>query len=355
MSFFSLKSKISVGVDIGTTTIKIVELEKTDQGITLANYGILESLGRGNQLNHVLQTSNSNLLDTELIEYLQILKKKIKLRTNKVHLSLPAFMAFTTLLELPKMGEGGTASEVAAHAEKHIPLPITAVSLDWIKVGERKYEDGKKTQQIFLVSIPNEKLANYSEIFNKAGFEIESFEIENIAAARALTKNSEKNNLIIDIGGRSTAITVARGGVTMFSGQTDFASGSLTHALSKALTISPLRAEKMKRTAPIVDNPGGHELSTALLPIIDVIIKESARIKEGFEKNYNQKIEMVSLTGGGSQMPGLAEYINKQFGLPVIKNNGLQALIYPEKLKTINPSLGANLTVATGLALKGME
>lgn len=355
MSLFHKKPHVSAGLDIGTNTIKIVELERKDEGPTLSNYGILESLGKTNQTSHVLQTRSSNLLEAELTEYIRVLKEKIKLRTNKVHLSLPAFMAFTTLLELPKMGQGSTGKEVLARAEKHIPLPITAVSLDWIKVGERVYPDGKKTQQIYLASIPNERLENYTGILNRAGLEVASFEVENVSAARALTKNIDKNHLIIDIGGRSTAITAAKNGIPMFSGQTDFASGSLTQALAKALTISPVRAEKMKRTAPIVDNPGGHELSTALLPIVDVIIKESARIQEGFEKSYNQKIEIISLGGSGSQMPGFAEYINKQMGLPVIKNNGLQAIHYSEILKTIKPSLGAGLTVAAGLALKGIE
>jgi len=352
MNFFSKKQKIGVGIDIGTTTVKAVQLEKSQNQIFLTNYAILESLGKTNQMTHVLQTSSSNLLDSELVEYLHTLKEKVKFKTNRVHVSLPGFSAFTTLLEIPKMSQGGTTEAVTSHAEQYIPLPLTTVNLDWIKVGEGENAEGKKVQYIFLVSIPNEKIETYTQIFHKAGFIVESIEVENISAARALTYGDTKAQLIIDIGGRSTNITAAKNGVAMFSGQTDFASNSLTQSLSKALTISPIRAEKMKRLANIVDNPGSHELSTALIPIIDVILKESDRIKQGFERIYKEKIALVSLTGAGSQMPGFPQYIYKKLGVGVVHNNGLQAISVSDKLRTIKPPIATTLTIATGLALK---
>lgn len=357
MSLFSHShsSSVSLGIDIGTTNIKAAELSATGKdSFQLSNYAILETAGNLDHVNNALQSSSLKPLESDLVSYLQLLQREAKFKTNKVTVSLPAFTAFTTLLEMPEMGSKETVQSLTTEAKHYIPIPISTATLDWIKVGEKIYPDGSKKQLIFLVSIPNEKIETYHDIFAKAGLQLEAYEIENMSSVRALTWKLATPHLIIDIGGRSTALSVGTQGLLKYSGQTDFSSGSMTQALATALNVSARRADVLKRQTQIVGQGGNHELSTILIPIIDVIINEANRIKSGFESSYAQKVEGVIIAGSGANMPGFDSYLAKQFGLPVTTANPLGPLAFPPEITSFSKELSATLTVAIGLALKNL-
>ncbi len=347
------QSEFSLGIDIGTTTIKAAELATNGAGaFTLTNYAMLEVAGHLEHINNALQSSSLRPLESDLTSYLATMKKHAGFKTNHVRASLPSFVALTTLMEVPLMSSGETSRSLTTQVKDYIPLPISQVTLDWIKVGEKTYPDGTKKQQIFLVSIPNEKIESYTGIFGEAGFILDGFEVEHLSVARALTLQSEQPVLIIDIGGRSTTFTVARKGVALFAGQTDFSSNSLTQALATALNISPRRADTLKRQTTIVGGGGSHELSTILVPIIDVILNEAGRARSGFEAAFGGKVSSIMLAGAGGTMPGFDAYLTSQMGLPVIVANPLQNCAYPPEIAAFSKPLGATLAVAMGLALK---
>jgi type IV pilus assembly protein PilM len=347
------QGEVSLGIDIGTTTIKAAEI--TAQGsrvYTLSNYAMLEVAGHLEHINNALQGSSLRPLESDLTTYLTAIKRQANFKTNHVRASLPSFVAFTTLLEIPLMSNSDTSRSLTTQVKDYIPLPISQVTLDWIKIGEKTYPDGTKKQQIFLVSVPNEKIESYTTIFGDAGFILDGFEVEHLSLARSLTLQAEQPVLIIDIGGRSTTFTVARKGVALFAGQTDFSSNSLTQALATALNISPRRADTLKRQTTIVGGGGSHELSTILVPIIDVILNEAGRARSGFETAFGEKISSVMLAGAGGTMPGFDTYLTSQLGLPVVVADPLQNCAYPPEIAAFSKPLGATLAVALGLALK---
>ncbi len=352
MGLFNRSSNISVGVDIGTTSIKAVELSRIQGGIMLSNYCQIENTGYLERFNNSLQSSNLKPLESDLISYLTVLRQKGGLKTNRVSASIPAFVPLTTLLELPMMSSHDTLNSIPEAAKNYIPLPISTVTLRYIKVGEKTYPDGTKKQQVFLISIPNERIESYHRIFSQAGLELQDIEIEQESISRALTGFNSEPTLIIDIGGRSTAISVAEKGVLEYAAQTDFSSGSLTQALANALNISERRADQLKRQTLIIGKGGDHELSTIMIPIIDVIISEAQRVKTGFEKGYNRSIKKVLLAGSGANMPGFESYLAQQMQLAVSTGNALKSVSYPPELEPIAPLLGSTLAVAIGLALK---
>ncbi len=347
---------VALGIDIGTTTIKAAELTSNGKGAySLSNYALLEVAGHLEHFNNALQSSSLRPLDSDLISYLSIIKEKGHFKTNHVIASLPSFTAFTTVIEVPLMSSGETNRSLSTQAKDYIPVPITQVTLDWIKIGEKSYPDGSRKQQIFLVSIPNEKIESYNSIFGQAGFILDGFEVEHLSVARALTLTAEKPTLIIDIGGRSTTFTVAKKGVVMFAGQTDFSSGSLTQALSTALNISPRRADTLKKQTTIVGGGGSHELSTIMVPIIDVILNEAGRTRTGFEAAFGEPVVGTILAGSGANMPGFATYLATQLNLPVTLANTLTSIGYPPEISAFGPELGTTLAVSIGLALKKLR
>src|SRR3989338_2588840 len=134
MSFFKTTGTY-LGFDIGTTTVKAVELKGSAKGVvTMVNYGLLEVSGYLERFNSALQTSNLKLLDTDIVRYIRILIEKMKPKTDRVIAALPAFSAFTTLLDLPVMSDHEIAQSIAFQAKNYVPLPISSVTIDWIKV-----------------------------------------------------------------------------------------------------------------------------------------------------------------------------------------------------------------------------
>ncbi len=357
MSLFGLQSENDfLGVDIGTTTIKAAELNVSAKGnATLVNYAMLETTGYLERFNSSLQTSSLKLLDNDIIHYLKILVDKLNPKTRKVTASLPSFSAFTTLLELPVMSDREISQSISYQAKNYIPLPISSVTIDWVKVGEKVMPDGSKKQQVFLISVPNEQVEKYTYIFKQAGLSLQALEIESMSSARALTAGIEKPMLIIDIGGRSTAIAVAQAGALKFAGQTDFASGSLTQALSTALNIGSRRAEDLKRQSIFLGGGGERELSTIMLPIVDVIINEAKRIIASFENGYQDKVAGVLLCGSGANMHGLDAYIASQIGLPTKIASPFDSISCVPEIQPLTKSLGPTLTVAIGLCLKNFR
>jgi len=354
MSFFKpfASRKAIVGVDIGTTSIKIAEMEKVDEKVRLITYGLLEDNIYLERFNEALQTSNLKLSEDKATRYLSTLLSRVHMSAETVIASIPSFLVFSTLIELPSTSDSEIKRVMELQAKQYIPLPLSAVTLDWLKIGERDGATSQKKSQILLVAIPNEQIERYHKIFSVLGLKLRSVEAEGMSLARSITLNNKDTSIIIDIGSRSSSFSVARGGFFMMGGQTDFSGGSLTQSIAKGLTISQRRAEDLKRERGLKGYGGQHELSTLMTPMLDVIISEAKRIISSFENAYGDKITRVLISGGGANLLGIEDYFNRYFGLPAKRVNPFLGLQYDSSLEPMVKSTGPLLSVALGLGMK---
>lgn len=351
LSIFSGESYL--GVDIGTASIKAVELGKSKGKPHLKNYGILESGGHLERINNAIQTSGLKLVDRQTAEMLKRLLDEMKPRSKNVVASLPAFSAFTSLIEIPVMSQEETAQAMQYQAKTFVPMPLTDVTIDWIPVGEFQDEKGVKKQQVFLISVPNEQIEKYTNIFKTVGLSLKFLEVETMSLARVLTTKDAINSIIIDIGARSTSICVASRGAIKYSAQTDFAGSSITQAITNGLGLGIKRAEDLKRQRGLSGTGGEYELSTLMLPYVDVILNEVRRVRDTYERAYNDRIERVILSGGGANLLGLESYVSGQMGnLPTIKANPFDGIAYPPEFSPFSKTLGPPLAVALGLSMR---
>jgi type IV pilus assembly protein PilM len=288
--------------------------------------------------------------------YLKLLLKKIKPNSSEAIASLSSFAVFSTLIELPLMSNEDTVRAMNFQIKQFLPIPISSVTLDWLKVSEKTDEDGSRRQQIFLTAIPTNYINNYKNIFSKAGLKLLALEVEGMSLARSLTSNSPEATLIIDIGSRSTAMIVAENGLLNFSGQTDFGGSSLTQSLATAFNIAPKRAEMLKKQRGLtgLENFAEKELSTQLLTMLDVILNEVQRFKNNYQNNYRQIIDSIVLSGGGANLLGIEKYFSQEVGLPSKKADSLAPVDCPVSLDLLRNELGPLLAVAIGLAMKGL-
>jgi len=360
MAFFDfLKSPSSssyLGIDIGTTSIKVAELEKGKSAPRLLNYGMLETESALLRANTALQTSSLKLFDKDTVEFLKMLVAEMKPKTTNVIASLPLFSAFTTMLTLPDMDPKDLDQAVQFQARQYIPLPISEVALDWSKVGEAEDERGAKVNQILLISVPQEQIKKYQNIFQSAGLVLKALEVESLSLLRSVVGNDPTPTMLVDIGSLTTDILIVDGGNLKYSGQTDFSGSSLTQALATSLNINPLRAEELKRERGIIGTGPNYELSTIMLPFLDAIISEVRRAEFTYKNQFPlaKPIERMILTGGGANLLGIEKYFKDQFQRTVVRGTPLSKLEYPPILEPLGQELNSFLAVAIGLGLKNL-
>ena len=343
-----------LGVDIGTTSIKIAEIHQGKQLPEVLNYGILESSGYLTRANQVLQASTLKIFEAEAAELLRLVVGEMKTKTNEAIASLPVFSAFMTVLDFPEMNPGELEKSMTFQAKQYIPMPLSEVAIDWLKVGEFKDEKGFKHQQILLISVPQEHIKKYQRIFKLAGLRLRALEIESLSLARIFGGRDPTPTIVVDIGSRSTNIVFLEGGQLKFNIQSDFAGASLTQALSSSLGINPIRAEELKKERGVAGTGPNYELSTIMLPFLDVIINEVRKARYTYESQFRgaPKIERIVLSGGSANLLGIDKYFAREFGMPIVKAAPFVKFEYPPAMEPLVPELNPTMSVALGLVLR---
>ncbi len=343
-----------LGVDIGTTSIKVVEVKPGKQLPEVVNYGFLDSGGQLSRANQALQTSTLKLFEKEAAELLKLLVGEMKTKSTDAFASLPTFSVFMTVLDFPEMKAGEIERSMVFQAKQYIPSPISEVALDWMKVGEYKDDKGFTHQQILLISVPQESIKKYQTIFRLAGLNLKALEIESLSLTRIFGGTDLSPAIVADIGSRSTNIIFLDKGQLKFNKQSDFAGASLTQALSESLGINSLRAEELKKERGVAGTGPNYELSTIMMPLLDAIINEIKKARYSYGEQFPgaAKAERLIISGGSANLIGVEKYFEREFGLPVIKANPFAKFEYPPAIDSMVPELNPIMSVALGLTLR---
>ncbi|MFA5042138.1 MAG: pilus assembly protein PilM [Candidatus Paceibacterota bacterium] len=347
-----LGKKLLLGIDIGTTSIKIVELRKANSKVELTNYGILEKFGHLERINDAIQTSSFKLLEESTALLLKKTMEDVKPKTGEAYLSLPSFSGFISTLELPEMTERELVKAIKFQAGQYIPMPLNDVTLDW-QIIERI--NGKMT--IVLMAVPTEAIKRYINIAQALKIELKGLELENVAVCRLFGKKETGPAVLVDIGGRSTCLSVMDQGALRMSYNIDTAGGDLTQVIASGLGINPFRAEELKRSYGLkIQSQGDVKIINLLTPLLDVIKREIEKISGNYYLRTKRKVEKIIFTGGGANLGGLEEYYYQQLGLPILKGDPFAwgLISYNPNLAPIIKEVGTSLSSACAVVLKNI-
>ena len=342
-----------LGVDIGTTSIKVVEVRAGKQKPQVTNYGFLESSGYLSRANQALQTSGLKIFEADATELLKAIVKSMGTTAKSAVASLPPFVVFTTILDFPSMDPKELSKAMVFQAKQYVPMPLSEVALDWIKVAEYTDDQGFTHQKILLISVPQEQIKKYQRMFKAAGLSLVALEIESLSIARIFGADPTPT-VVIDIGSRSTNVVFLDQGKLAWSSQSDLASASLTQALATSLGINPLRAEELKKERGVVGTGPNYELSTIMVPFLDAIISEVKKAQFIYAQQFPMahKAERIVLSGGGANLLGIEKYFEREFSLPIVKATPFLQFEYPPEISPFLPELEPVMSVALGLGMK---
>lgn len=371
MGLFGKKDSY-VGVDIGTSGIKVVEIGNDQGKPRLVTYGYLD------EPINVLRSDTAEAV-AKAVKIIKEIFKQAKVGSNRVVSALPSFTVFSAIISLPNMSRKEMVSAVRWEAKKFVPMPIEEMILDWKILEEKKGEEAKpesppaekktggqgqpsaKSLNILLTAAPRNLVQRYLAIYKELGVKLIGLETEAFALERSLIGHDKSAVMIVDIGGLNTNVCVMRDSIPLLNRSIDVGGETITRTIANSLNVELERAEQFKRDFGMssTDESGGQQqIPKTIEFVISSIINE---IKYCFSLYHNQSlgptdvnkaIEKVILTGGSAFLPSLPEYLSKVLNMRVYIGDPWARVSHPEELKPVLAELGPKLSVAIGLAMR---
>lgn len=350
---FQRKEKVSLGVDIGATSIKIVELERIQNRFTLKNYATI------NVKQDLIRAGTPGLINPQTGTILAEIFKRLNVRSKKINVAVPSFSALITAMEIPALEESEIDSLISVEAPKYIPIPLKEVVYGWQLIPLKATDETKAglkngMSKILLVALMNDVSKKYEEVLSSADFHVNCIEVDSFSIKRALVGNDPGTYLILDVGEKISNIIITYNGSVAISRNIDVAGSRITEVIARSMNVTMEKADQLKMTSGLgIDQQFGSDIIGSAL---HAILTETKKAIELFYQSYpGEAVAGVILNGGTSMMPGFKDYIEKGLSLKTIIGNPWARISYPPNLQSTLMSYGTFFSVAIGLALLGFE
>ncbi len=334
-----------VGIDIGSKTIKIVELEKAGTGHNLLASGIVGVTG----------TPIDKLVDEkEIAVFAQIIKKLHKeagISTRDVAISLPESSCFTRTIKYPLLTDTEIASAIKWESEQYIPIPVEEAVIQH-SVLSRVETGANLGVTVLLVAAPKTVVQKYVGVIEAAGLSTIVVETELIALTRALAP-VDKTVMLVDFGAASTDIAIADHGLLSFSRSIAIAGETFTRSVSQKLGMNEIQAEEYKKTYGFRSNQLEGKIKGALDPVLSMVIDEIKKAIHYYQtEEKGEAPNSIIISGGSSGMPEIINSLTSLLGIEVSIANPFAKISMEkatlDKLAPYSPLY----SVAIGLALR---
>ncbi len=352
-----------IGVDIGTSAVKVVQLRREKGRVVLETYGAI-ALGpyAGVEIGRA-----TSLPAEKIAEALKDVIREANVTTTDSAIAIPYSSSLVSIIKLPSTVEKQLATVVPIEARKYIPVPINEVLLDWFVVNDgKKSADGKL--DVLMVAIHNDTIAKFRSIGSEATLVPGFFEIEVFSAVRASLDHGLAPVAVIDMGAATTKFYIVERGLIRESHIINHGSQDLTLNASRALSITIAQAEERKRkyglsgegpaTAPGASLPAGQagaDLKRSFELSLSPMISELTRTVSSWETRTGQTLSSLVLTGGGATLRGLREFMQSKVTTPIRLSDPFGKTQAPAFLEAILKDAGPEFSVAVGLALRRLQ
>ncbi|MCG2809652.1 MAG: pilus assembly protein PilM, partial [Candidatus Portnoybacteria bacterium] len=289
---FKKKPKSFLGIDVGASAVKLVELGKEKGRFKLINYAIAPL---SDYLKKVGSQSDSELLNADSGEIAEVIKeaiKEAKITARDAYFSIPAYSSFSTLIDFPNMPEKEIAAAVPLEARKHIPVPVSELVLDWNVMDLPGKQSGR---QAMVIAAPKKVIDTYNQISKLAGLISRGMEEETFSLGRALVGNDKSVMVLVDVGARSINIGIVDGGYIRVVHDLEMGGVKVTQAIAQQMNLDLEKAENLKKEMSGEGLPrrsqteAGEQLSRLKgvgYSTLGAIIVEIRKIIEAYQSKY---------------------------------------------------------------------
>ena len=354
LDVFRTKSPSLIGVDISSTSIKLVELSDAGNGAYRLERYAVETLPKDT-------VADGNIANLDQVsEALRRAFKRLGSHNRKIALALPAAMVITKKIIVPS-GQKEEELELAVEAEanQYIPFALDEVNLDFQVLGPSP--TNPEEVEILIAASRKEKVEDRVAIAEAAGMKPLVMDVESYATQEAFrliaptlpVSGRDQNIALVDIGAHVTHFYVLRNDQFLFSRDQAFGGNQLTHDIQRAFNLSPEEAESAKKNQGLPENYD----ADVLQPFMETLALEITRALQFFftSTSYSQ-VDHIVLAGGGALLPGLDELVAKRAGVATVVANPFGSMATSDRIRPRQLAQDAPLLlIATGLALRSFE
>lgn len=336
-----------LGIDIGKSTVKIACISGYNSKI------VLEMLGESRIPKFENIEDNNDKFLNEVGNIIKKMLNDLKIKNKQAVVSLPENEVISRLVRLPPLKDSEIMDALKFEAETFIPFPLEEVAIDY-EIIER---DDNSKLTVFVIAARNELINSYIKLFKSIGIELLALESPAISLRRVLQLNMPmvERVVVVDIGEKYSDIFSINKNNVYFARSLSVGGESLTRAISLNLNLDMASAEEYKKAYGIKEMELEGKIRNAIMPIFNDIGEEIRKTLSLFVEDVGKSADLLILTGGGANMPGIAEELAKILGLEV------QVLQPFAKIDTTKSQFGYNLNVdgckfslAVGLSLRSL-
>ncbi|MDQ5969403.1 MAG: type pilus assembly protein PilM [Patescibacteria group bacterium] len=363
-SILGKRGQSVLGIDIGSSSIKIVQLSRKNGHAVLETYGEL-ALGpyAGKSVGEATSLPPEKVVEA-ILDMLK--EKEVNVSTRVCGVAIPFASSLMAVMEMPVQPQKQLEIMVPVEARKYIPVPISEVALDWYIIPKDKNPDTEqvpepdaklKTQnlEVLIVALHNDTLVKYKDIVTKTQLDASFFEIEIFSTMRSILDQEITPVLIVDMGATSTKLYIVERGILRSSHSVNRGSQSITDELSKSLGISVVDAEYLKREKGLIGEVNGVKVKEVVTLTLNYIFSESNRVILAYQKKYNKNVSKVVLVGGGSALKGVVDVAKESFQTEVVAGDPFAKVVAPAFLEKVLHDTGPEFAVAVGVALRRLQ
>lgn len=342
-----------VGIDVGSSSLKVVQLRREGGTAVLETYGEI-ALGpyAGAEIGQA-----TNLPAEQVAQTLTDLLREANVTSKNAGVSIPFSRSLLTLVELPRRDNPEEQKTIISlEARKYIPIPISEVQLDWFIVPEAVSEGQPLPSKVkvLLVAVNNDELARLSKVVEIAGVAASFYEIEIFSTIRSVVDEPVKPVMILDIGASATKVYIVERGIVAVSHNIRQGGQDVTRTIASAHGFDVAKAEEYKKAHGFGNGESPYKRETIEL-VFSRIFEEARRALTKFETANQRSVAAIVLTGGGGVTKELAAYAQSFFSIDVRVADPFGKTAAPAFMRPVLSEIGPEFAVAVGVALRKLD
>ena len=342
-------SKKVLGLDIGTSTIKMAEVELSRGRATLSAFAMSATPTQAVVAGDILDPA-------AVAQTVASLFQELRSKRKQVAVGLWGSSVIVKKISIPRMDEKVVGEQIRWEAEQYIPFDINEVNLAYKIL--KGLQQSTETIDILIIAARQDQAFKYVEIVQSAGLQCSILDVGGFALANCFEANygvlQGEAVALLNIGASVTNLVIVESGEVVFC--RDVPVGGLTHTgeIQKALSVSTEEAESIKLSA-CIGQEAPEEVPNILRSANEIIGDEIQGSFDFFlNTNANTQLKRCFITGGGARVPGLVEHLSKVLNIPCAPLNALNRI--NTNAKNLSPGYVADisdfLSVSLGLGLR---
>ncbi len=332
-----------IGLDIGTTAIRFVQLSGSGPVKSLIKYGSVD-------IDSKLALSDAKADQQKLAGIVRNLITEARIATKNVAVGIPSQRVFTTVKDFDHLSQSELDKTIRYQADSLIPTPLDQSKIDWALIGESPAD--KTKVEVLLTSVPNNYVEERLDVLESIGLNVISFEPDNIALARSMiASESTMPQMVIDVGSKSTDIVVVMNGAPRLTRSIPTGSEAIVRAAMQNLSIDEAQATQFVFKFGLSKDKLEGQIHQAIIGTVDILVGEVEKSIKFFMSRYaGTVIDRVIVTGGASALPEFPLYVANKTGLNVEIGSAWRNITFPTERQNELLAVSNHFGVAAGLA-----